>query len=108
VGTHHADALAALDLKIEALEQGSGISFREVPRIDDHVAGAVHLAEAHVRTVDRANRFDTFDARQLLLAVLGLLSPLACAVLADLGLEISDLLGLALGLALEPLGPLAP
>ena len=85
----------------------SGLSYAldRFAGLDDDVARAVDLAEAHDRA--RRSRASSRPARfraELLLAVLGLLGPLARAVLADVGFEVGDLLLLPLGLPLEHLG----
>ena len=58
-------------------------------------------------TMSRIVSTRSIQSLELLLAVVGLLGPLAGPVLADVGLEVGDLLVLALGLALEHLGLLA-
>ena len=110
VGAHHADALAAVDGEVQVLEERLVVRLGQLAGLDDDVAGALDLVEAHDRADDVAHRLDplALEPLELPLAVVGLLGPLARAVLADVGLELRDLLVLALGLPLEHLGLLGP
>ncbi len=71
---------------------------------------ALDLVEAHVGTDDVAQGLDpiALEPLELPLAVVRLLGALAGSVLADIGLELSRLLFLSLGLALQHLGLLGP
>ena len=77
-----------------------------LPGLDDDIARAIDLVEAHDRPDDVAHRLDPIALQplELALAVVGLLGALAGAILADVRLELLRLLLLPLGLAVEHLG----
>src|SRR5262249_53139694 len=73
VGSHDADALAALDAEGEIAEEGRVICLRQAIDLQDDIAGAADLAEVHARRVDPDGALDAFHAVELFLARGGLL-----------------------------------
>lgn len=84
VGADDAEPVAAVDAQRDLFEEGRAVEgFCQAGGLDDPVAGAGAVAEAHVRAVDVADGFDGFDPGELLFAVFGLFGKLPVAVAGD-------------------------